>query len=136
MRPAFKSGAIELLATNATVYSAGFDVSAGTCKFLCWAVWLAVTLTASVAHSFAAAATTRNASKSLDRIATRPLATPQSAKATEEDASAAARPSTEAARSGPTFFMFSFLPFEGREFEKPRGSLAARDLWRQCPKPS
>ncbi len=72
IRPSFSSGTIELLATTATVYSAGLAVSAGPWMFLCSAVALAVTLTVSLAHSWAAEFTTLCASKSFDRMATVP----------------------------------------------------------------
>ena len=74
--------------------------------FLCSAVWLAVTVTPDDAHSLAALARTRSASKSFERIATLPEVTPQSA------ASAVPPVSTSAAIETPIlnacFIYFSF----------------------------
>ncbi|MNL69563.1 hypothetical protein D3C87_1944400 [compost metagenome] len=70
---------MELLATMATVYSAGLMVSAGTWISLCSAVAFAVTVTASEAHSWAAALIVRRASKSLLRMRTDPASMPHSA---------------------------------------------------------
>ena len=70
---------MELLATMATVYSAGFAVSAATWMFLCSVVLLDVTVTVPLAHSAAVSFTMRRAAKSFDRMRTEPEAMPQSA---------------------------------------------------------
>ena len=70
---------MELLAIIATVYCAGFTVSAATWMFLCSVVWFLVTVTVGEAHSLASSAMMRSASKSLERMRTEPFSMPHSA---------------------------------------------------------
>jgi hypothetical protein len=127
IRSSFSKGTMELLATTATVYSAGFAVRAGPWMFLCSVVALAETVTSAVAQDMATPLTMRSASKSFDRMATLPAPwRPQSAKAVPP-ASKAARLTAPAVKVLESFMVV--IPSAGKRGLAGWPVGTARDSW-------